>query len=184
MRVRIAAASMAAAALLGLAACGGQTPTPTAAAAPVTVTATATKTAAPVTTTTTKTAPTTVWVEVTVTETPDEPETITVEGVMDLTGADNWTKTGSTCAGDGGYDDFNEGTTVTIKTGAGEVLALGSLDAGTVSVSEPTTCRFTFTEDDVPFREGLIMVEASHRGDIQAHDVGDGTYVAMGTIGD
>ncbi len=167
-----------------LTACGSQTPT----AAPVTatVTSTATKTAAPVTTTktVTTTARETETETETVTETPDEPVTITVKGVMDLTGKDNWDKTGSTCAGNGGYDDFKSNTTVTIKSGAGEVLALGALDAGKVAEDDATICRFTFSEEDVPFRDGLITVEVSHRGDLEAYDGGDGTYVALGSIGD
>jgi len=183
MKRTIIAAGLIAGGLI-LTACG-QTPVETAAAvaapATVTVTATATKTLAPTTASVTATVTETETISLEPVVPEDEDGTITVKGQLDLVGAEAWDRSGKTCEGNGGYDDLEEGTTVTVTSGSGETLALGTLDVGS---AVGITCTFTFTIEDVPARDGLIMAEVAERGALTAHDMGNGTFYMSGTIED
>lgn len=85
----------------------------------------------------------------------------TITGEMTLMDSDGYDDSiVGGCEGSGGYDDISYGTAVTVRDGAGEILATGSLDSGEV-VGD--WCNFTFTVEDVPGAD-FYEVEVSHRG--------------------
>jgi hypothetical protein len=75
------------------------------------------------------------------------------------------------CLGLSGYGDIVPGAQVTVTDDSGRTIAVGSLDAG--SVTPDGACRFTFT---VPAPSGaeFFGVEVTHRGIVQfpADEVG------------
>jgi hypothetical protein len=90
----------------------------------------------------------------------------TINGTLDLIGYRGTDTGGSTpglgakCAGHGGYSDLEDGTQVTVKDGAGTLLATGTLSNG--KTTNPSTCSWTFTIA-VP-ESGFYSIEVSHRG--------------------
>jgi len=73
-------------------------------------------------------------------------------------------QTGSGCQGDGGYDDIRTGAQVTLRDGAGVVLATSQLGSGSGS---NLSCVFMFTISNVP-EVPFYSVEISHRGGVTA----------------
>lgn len=65
----------------------------------------------------------------------------------DATAFAGWT-IGKACSGSGSYADVNPGSQVVVKDGSGNVIANGSLDAGTASSA--IQCNFNFTVPKVP----------------------------------
>lgn len=73
---------------------------------------------------------------------------------------------GNPCRGSGGYGDIEPGAQVTVADGAGDILAVGRLDAGIAvpaGVGDIMYCRFSFTVSEVPVVD-IYQVEVSHRG--------------------
>lgn len=107
----------------------------------------------------------------------NEPETFDASGGIILSADDfgEWTK-GTLCHGSGGYDDIDEGASVTIYDNKDVKIATGSLGEG-VAIT-PMACMFEFTVKDVPVQETDIYgVEVTHRGQVtfkraDADDIG------------
>ncbi|MFJ3083065.1 hypothetical protein ACIPJG_25380 [Streptomyces halstedii] len=95
--------------------------------------------------------------------TPADPATFTLTGTFTLTdgarrvGQDN-------CRGTGGYDDINEGTSVTVYDGTGAIAATGNLGTSDYATGY---CVFDISVADVPKGEKFYQVEVSHRGKVQ-----------------
>jgi hypothetical protein len=100
--------------------------------------------------------------------TTEVPETTyTLTGEISLLGLDNsFTLTAPSCVGDGGYDDFREGTGVTVRDQAGAIIATGSLTGGRRPGSSGNSCAFLFTIPGVPY-SAFYSVEVSHRGELE-----------------
>jgi hypothetical protein len=97
--------------------------------------------------------------------------TVTVEAGISADG-----DLGGSCVTDGGYSDIRSGAQVTVKDGAGAVIALGALDPGkTIANREfsdgtgylATKCVFGFTVTGVPDGQQFYAVEVSHRGELR-----------------
>lgn len=71
------------------------------------------------------------------------------------------------CYGTGGYDDIREAMTVTVRDGAGEILAVGDADAGKAPEGEDyfVQCVFSFQVDEVPSSD-FYSVEVGRRGEL------------------
>jgi hypothetical protein len=76
------------------------------------------------------------------------------------------TDSDSTCAGENGYDDIQDGVEVTISDSSGKTLALGDLEGSTYEATHHT-CRFDIVVDGVPSGRDFYRVEVSHRGEQQ-----------------
>jgi hypothetical protein len=68
----------------------------------------------------------------------------------------------SACYGKGGYADIRAGAQVVISDSAGATIAVGSLDAGTVTSGRG--CVLPFSVPGVPSGKGFYGIEVSHRG--------------------
>lgn len=91
----------------------------------------------------------------------------TITGEMTLMDSDGYDESiVGGCEGTGGYDDISYGTSVTVRDGAGEILATGSLEAGE---DLGLWCNFPFTVEDVPGAD-FYEVEVSHRGGLSYSD--------------
>ena len=89
-------------------------------------------------------------------------DTHTIRGAFDLNG-----KVGNdvSCSPTGGYSDIGPGTSVTVSSGSGEILGVGSLNSGTdkkVS-SYSVGCTYNFVVYDVPDAP-FYKVEVANRG--------------------
>ena len=85
-------------------------------------------------------------------------------GTIHLSSSDGVSRSGSSCAGTGGYDDFRAGTQVTVKNEAGAIIGSGSLEDGVPDINYPTVaCNFSFTIKSLPDAK-FYSVEVSHRG--------------------
>jgi hypothetical protein len=105
------------------------------------------------------------------------PGTFTLEGTFELT--EDATSTGGGCGGsyDSGYDDIQEGASVTVYGAKGDVVATGELgDSSFVDY----TCTFEVAVPDVPKGEKFYKVEVSHRGTVQlsAKEAENGEFAA------
>lgn len=123
-------------------------------------------------------------VTVTVTATPPAPtgtpETFRLSGTLSLdTGVVNYGSAKS-CSGTGGYSDIVQGAPVTVRDGAGDVIATGVLGAGVLT----DRCLFEFTVARVP-AVPFYTVEVSRRGGLtysHAEMVAMGWFVSF-TLG-
>ncbi|MFD7710173.1 hypothetical protein [Streptomyces sp. NPDC059786] len=96
---------------------------------------------------------------------PGDPGTFTLEGEFMLT--DSVAPSGDDgCGGLDGYDDIQEGASVTVYGAAGDVVATGSLGDSTYD-SDAYDCTFAVAVPDVPKGEKFYKVEVSHRGTVQ-----------------
>lgn len=102
------------------------------------------------------------------------PATFTARGALQLDDVGPKWKTGSGCAGSGGYDDIQGGAQVVVKDRAGTVLAIGELAAGLVdhhpTIEDAKICLFLFSVFNVPAGQGIYGVEISHRGVVQFNE--------------
>ena len=112
---------------------------------------------------------------------PGKPGTFTLDGNFELTDSVIPDGNGG-CAGDSGYDDIQEGTSVTVYDAAGAVVATGSLTHPKYD-EDTYNCDFTVSVPDVPKGEKFYKVEVSHRGTLQlaADDAENGEFA--GTLG-
>lgn len=69
---------------------------------------------------------------------------------------------GAPCHMDIGYDDITEGASVTVKDGAGTIIALAELKAGTAESAYDCVFPFSVTVGDSNF----YSIEISHRGEV------------------
>lgn len=71
------------------------------------------------------------------------------------------------CYGTGGYDDIRESMTVTVRDGAGKILAVGDTDAGKAPGSADffVQCVFEFQVDGIPPSD-FYSVEVGRRGEL------------------
>lgn len=104
------------------------------------------------------------------------PGTFTLKGSFTLTEAG---RTSTGCGGryDSGYDDIQEGASVTVYGAKGDVVATGALgDSSYVDYR----CTFKVAVPDVPKGEKFYKVEVSHRGTVQltAKEAEDGKFAA------
>ena len=73
------------------------------------------------------------------------------------------------CVGVDGYDDVNEGATVTVKNDSGKIVGVGTLDAGEFvhrASDVPADCSFAFRVTGIPADSKFFTVSVSHRGEI------------------
>ena len=108
--------------------------------------------------------------EPTPTATPTAPPTRALNGTMTLdngfipSGSDANAKVGRNCRGEGGYDDIQEGTQVTVRDETDAIIGTGRLSQGKLTASGFFgKCRFEFTIRDVP-EAGFYTIEVSRRG--------------------
>lgn len=88
------------------------------------------------------------------------PSTYRVTGSMSLArGYDGMT---TPCGGTGGYKDIRAGAQVSVSDAEGATVAIGRLEAGTVTSGRG--CVLPFTVDKVPAGKGFYGIEVSHRG--------------------
>lgn len=92
---------------------------------------------------------------------PTEDATFTVEGHLTLTDPEGFFTEDGLCQGQKGYDDLQDGTSVTIYDADGTKIALSGLHVGEV---EGGTCVFDFAVTEVPVKGDIYSVEVSHRG--------------------
>jgi len=112
---------------------------------------------------------------------PSKPGTFTLGGGFELT--DSVVPDGNGgCAGESGYDDIRDGTSVTVYNAAGAVVATGSLTDSKYD-EDTFNCDFTVSVPDVPKGEKFYKVEVSHRGTLQlaAQEAENGEF--SGTLG-
>ncbi|MEU2446046.1 MULTISPECIES: hypothetical protein [Streptomyces] len=106
-----------------------------------------------------------------------DPDTFTLEGTFAL--LEDAVDIGDSCGGryDSGYDDIQEGTSVTVYGAAGDVVATGQLENGDKVLG---TCTFDVAVDDVPRGEKFYKVEVGHRGTVQmsAEEAENGEFAA------
>jgi hypothetical protein len=69
---------------------------------------------------------------------------------------------GSSCEGDGGYNDIGSGAGVTVRDETDTIIAVGALAPGRV---EEFSCTFPFFVTGIP-NSKFYSVEVSHRGAI------------------
>jgi hypothetical protein len=97
---------------------------------------------------------------------PGNPDTFTLEGSFSLTDGSSVVSDGDAgCRGSGGYDDIQEGTSVTVYDASGSVVATGALGDSKGGPYSP--CIFKVAVNDVPKGEKYYKVEVSHRGTVQ-----------------
>lgn len=89
--------------------------------------------------------------------------TFTITGTVTLTYGD-FINTGSTCYGKGGYDDMRPGAPVVITDATQKIVAVGTIDSGTETVTE---CHLKFTIEDVPRGSDFYGIQITHRGRLQ-----------------
>lgn len=81
------------------------------------------------------------------------------------------------CQGSGGYSDIGTGTPVTLRNGAGDLLATASLGSGS---NLGVSCVWETVLRDVPRREDFYVVEVGDRGEISQSrtelEAGDFTF--------
>jgi hypothetical protein len=71
-----------------------------------------------------------------------------------------------TCYGTGGYADMERGATVTVRDGAGNIIASSRLGPGKGEATDiVASCEFKFYLDDVPDAD-FYGVEVAHRGEV------------------
>ena len=88
----------------------------------------------------------------------------TLHGRLHLSTSDGVFHSGNKCHGTGGYDDLQQGASVTVKNEAGSIIATTSLDDGVSDPAYPTVaCDFSFVVPNVPDAK-FYTVEVSHRG--------------------
>lgn len=92
------------------------------------------------------------------------PGTFTLKGTFTLT-EDATTDGLGGCKGTGGYDDIQEGASVTVYGAGGDVIATGNL--GDSKSPSYDTCAYSIAVEDVPKGEKFYKVEVSHRGTVQ-----------------
>lgn len=148
-------------------------PTPTA-------TVTATVVSTPATKTVTKVETKTETETETETATPEAPATLSLEGSIQIQGADNWKPVTGGCEGDSGYDDLTTGATVIVYDGTNNNAGAGSLDKSEIS---GTSCKMSFSISDVVGGSNVYLVEVASRGKLKAELIGD-TLFYFGTIGE
>lgn len=68
------------------------------------------------------------------------------------------------CHGYQGYDDIDEGTSVTVYDATGKIVGAGVLSQGTKTTLGG--CEFTFSVPDVPVGQGFYQVEVASRGKV------------------
>ncbi|MFI2644452.1 hypothetical protein [Streptomyces sp. NPDC018610] len=95
---------------------------------------------------------------------PGTPETFTLKGTFTLTEDASDNGLGG-CEGTGGYEDIQEGASVTVYGAGGDVIATGSL--GDSDSPGYGTCAYDIAIPDVPKGEKFYKVEVSHRGTVQ-----------------
>ncbi|MFJ7902172.1 hypothetical protein ACIQ6V_17045 [Streptomyces sp. NPDC096198] len=95
---------------------------------------------------------------------PVDPGIFTLKGTFDLTDSVVPDGTGG-CGGTSGYDDISDGTSVTVYSAAGSVIATGALSNS--RYDEGGDCSFDVNVPDVPKGEKFYKVEVSHRGTLQ-----------------
>ena len=96
------------------------------------------------------------------------PRSFTTEGTYDIQNDDSVvTNSDGTCSGGPGYDDIVDGTQVTVFDAQKNIVAVGNLNPG--SLTDSTTCEYSFTIDDVPGGLKFYGVEVgkSSRGVLQ-----------------
>lgn len=105
----------------------------------------------------------------------------TVTGMLHLYGTVE--NDGTECWGVGGYGDLSEGTEVTIRDGAGDLIGTGSLDAGT-TVGDGD-CTFLWKIGSVP-EVDFYEIEVSERGGITRtlEEMESEGWTVVGSIGD
>jgi hypothetical protein len=84
------------------------------------------------------------------------------------------------CHGYRGYNDIDQGSSVTVYDAKGTVIATGALGQG---VPTGASCRFPINVENVPDGSTFYQVEVSHRGKItvQAADAQAGRFaVSLG----
>ncbi|MEU4090161.1 hypothetical protein [Streptomyces aureus] len=97
---------------------------------------------------------------------PGDPDTFTLKGFFSLTDGSSVVRDGSGgCRGSGGYDDIQEGTSVTVYDASGSVVATGNL--GHSKGAPYSACVFKVAVDGVPKGQKYYKVEVSHRGTVQ-----------------
>jgi len=85
-----------------------------------------------------------------------------IVGTFTLTD-DNIARSGSTCAGTGGYSDVRDGLGVTVKDNAGKIIATSQL-ASDNKASALGECQLTFVAQ-VPDSD-FYSIEVGHRGEL------------------
>lgn len=112
------------------------------------------------------------------------PDTITISGIIMLTDDSGFTghTLGSSCYGDGGYDDLVSGASVTVYDSGDAIIGRGNIDASNFNGS---SCVLSFEISKIPSGKGFYQVEVSHRGKISADetDLENGTLYFIGEIG-
>ncbi|WP_329047097.1 hypothetical protein [Streptomyces sp. NBC_01422] len=112
-----------------------------------------------------------------------EPDgTFTLEGEFTLTEGAISDGIGG-CEGDGGYNDIELGTSVTVYDAAGSVIATSALILSEFDEAAGS-CTYDVSVEDVPAGEDFYQVEISHRGKIQlsAEEAQSGSFA--GSLGD
>ncbi|WP_209446370.1 hypothetical protein, partial [Streptomyces sp. MZ04] len=97
----------------------------------------------------------------------DEPRSFTLTGTFTL--GEAFPYEGS-CSGTDGYDDIDEGTSVTVYDETGKVLATGALGRGVPEDKDAvleTICTYPVKVAGVPRGSTFYQVEIAHRGKIQ-----------------
>jgi hypothetical protein len=88
----------------------------------------------------------------------------TIHGTFDLHDPDTYAtaRDGSSCSGEDGFSDIDDGANVQVENEKSTVIATGALSGGIVSGDD---CVFTLEVDGVP-RASFYRVSVTHRGEI------------------
>jgi hypothetical protein len=90
-------------------------------------------------------------------------ETYTIQGAISLQGADYFiTSEDGSCAGTRGFEDHTVGTPVTVRDGAGTVIATGQIGQSK-PFPDDQECMFFFSVLNVPYSE-VYVIQISFRG--------------------
>jgi len=91
--------------------------------------------------------------------------THTIRGEMTLMDYDSFRRmsAGSSCSGDGGYSDMDEGATVSVKNQSGTLIGSGHLGAGKIEGDVLKACVFPFEVKGVKDAQ-FFQVEVGRRG--------------------
>lgn len=106
------------------------------------------------------------------------PLTVTGDIVVSADVLSSGQAVGESCATADGYDDIRTGAQVAVRDAAGKVLAIGTLEPGTVAelygedalpalLGYASKCNFEFTVKGVPDGQQIYSVEVAHRGAVQ-----------------
>lgn len=87
----------------------------------------------------------------------------TITGTFTLHDSQLGFSDGESCEGSGGYEDIYDGAQVTISNGAGEIIAVSSLENS--QMDGTYECVFEYTMKNVP-RSDIYQLEVSNRGKI------------------